>query len=263
MPALVQKDAEAMWGTMTAFSHSSSPAFISGSSSKTSRPALQHTSDPQCCHQKPGSCFACSAQRRTCKTRKEASGRASRGMLVAPQSSPWADCSAAGSDTHRTTTPGHQHAARGSQHLKSRWSQVLGQLGAKHSAAGAQDKLWHKPCCKWLPANKSAKPSLPAENSGDGVRMAPTVKHLPSREPCQQHCGCNIQHLKSGLALRCATRSVSLTTGPREALMSRASFFMWLKRSLLIKCLVAGTRAQCRLTTCRGELQVSKQQGGP
>ena len=42
MPALVQKDAEAMWGTITAFSHWSSPGFISGSSSKTSRPALQH-----------------------------------------------------------------------------------------------------------------------------------------------------------------------------------------------------------------------------
>ena len=41
MPLRVQKEAEAMWGTTTAFSHSASPGFIAGSSSKTSRPALQ------------------------------------------------------------------------------------------------------------------------------------------------------------------------------------------------------------------------------
>lgn len=39
MPARVQSVAEAMCGTMTAFLHSARPAFISGSSSNTSKPA--------------------------------------------------------------------------------------------------------------------------------------------------------------------------------------------------------------------------------
>lgn len=40
MPARVQKEAEAMCGTMTAFSQSVSPGFVSGSSSNTSSPHL-------------------------------------------------------------------------------------------------------------------------------------------------------------------------------------------------------------------------------
>lgn len=44
MPERVQSEADAMWGTMTAFSHSASPGFMAGSSSNTSRPTL-----PPCC----------------------------------------------------------------------------------------------------------------------------------------------------------------------------------------------------------------------
>ena len=40
MAERVQKEAEAMWGTMTALSHSASPDFILGSSSNTSSPTL-------------------------------------------------------------------------------------------------------------------------------------------------------------------------------------------------------------------------------
>ncbi len=40
MPDRVQSDADAMCGTMTAFSHSASPGFMAGSSSNTSRPTL-------------------------------------------------------------------------------------------------------------------------------------------------------------------------------------------------------------------------------
>ena len=40
MPARVQKDADAMCGTATTLSQSSSPGLVSGSSSNTSRPAL-------------------------------------------------------------------------------------------------------------------------------------------------------------------------------------------------------------------------------
>ena len=51
MPARVQKEAEAMWGTMTALSHSARPGFILGSSSNTSRPTLAQAGrgwDPRC-----------------------------------------------------------------------------------------------------------------------------------------------------------------------------------------------------------------------
>ena len=40
MPERVHSEADAMWGTMTAFSHSASPGFMAGSSSNTSRPTL-------------------------------------------------------------------------------------------------------------------------------------------------------------------------------------------------------------------------------
>ena len=40
MPALVQKEAEAICGTMTQLSHSASPGFMLGSSSNTSSPTL-------------------------------------------------------------------------------------------------------------------------------------------------------------------------------------------------------------------------------
>ena len=46
MPARVQREAEAMCGTMTAFSHSASPGFIFGSSSNTSRPTLHSRACP-------------------------------------------------------------------------------------------------------------------------------------------------------------------------------------------------------------------------
>ena len=58
-------------------------------------------------------------------------------------------------------------------------------------------------------------------------------------------------YLKSGLALRCFTRAISSTTGPLEALIRRASFFILLSRSVLIRCLVFSSRLQCKLTTCK------------
>ncbi len=44
MPLLVQREAEAMWGTITAFSQWSRPGVMLGSSSYTSSPHLQSTS---------------------------------------------------------------------------------------------------------------------------------------------------------------------------------------------------------------------------
>ena len=58
-------------------------------------------------------------------------------------------------------------------------------------------------------------------------------------------------HLKLGLALRCSTSATSSTTGPRAALTSTASSFIIPSRSLLIRCVVVSSSAQCRLTTCR------------
>ncbi len=51
MPALVQKEAEAMCGTMTQLSHSASPGFMLGSSSNTSSPTL-HTCIHHVSHKK-------------------------------------------------------------------------------------------------------------------------------------------------------------------------------------------------------------------
>lgn len=51
MPALVQKEAEAICGTMTQLSHSASPGFMLGSSSNTSSPTL-HTCVHQVSHKK-------------------------------------------------------------------------------------------------------------------------------------------------------------------------------------------------------------------
>jgi hypothetical protein len=57
-------------------------------------------------------------------------------------------------------------------------------------------------------------------------------------------------HRKFSLAWRKLVRATSSMTGPREQLMSVASFFIMFKRSSFRRWNVSSLRLQCRLTTC-------------
>ena len=101
---------------------------------------------------------------------------------------------------------------------------------------------------------KGGRPTIPARVHWEADAMCGTITAFSHSFKPGLVSGSSSKtsrpHLKSGFCCRCSTKATSSMTGPRDALISKASFFIKFSLSLFMRWVVFLSRLQCRLTTC-------------